>query len=359
MAAQPEELRRREARERAVAGERDQPLEPDALLDLGALGPRALVVPEDRGPDDPVGGVEGDEAVHLAGETDPGDLARRSDPGLSSASATASRATSPPDPAPTSPACGVESGYPCSATPATRPSGATAIAFTPVVPTSSPTSTSVGSAAMDVLRLAEGLWRWTTHYEEWRHDVGCVYYEAPDAIVLIDPLVPEEPSEAARFWEALDRDVKHANVPVHVYITIFWHARSAGEVVRRYDGRLHATSRARAANERRTGVATEAFRPGDPLPGGIEALASGRAAEVVYWIPEHRAIVPGDVLLGDDDGGLRLCPESWLPAGADHARLRAALKPCSTCRWNGCSSRTATPVTVDARAKLAEALAGD
>ena len=101
---------------------------------------------------------------------------------------------------------------------------------------------------MQVIRLAEGLWRWTAYHEEWRDEVGCVYYEAPDAVVLIDPLVPAEPSEAARFWEALDRDVQRAAVPVHVFITIFWHVRSAGEIVRRYDGRLHAPSRARAAN---------------------------------------------------------------------------------------------------------------
>jgi hypothetical protein len=37
--------------------------------------------------------------------------------------------------------------------------------------------------------------------------------------------------------------------------------------------------------------------------------------------------VPGDVILGADDGGLRLCPESWLPQGHDHARLRASLEP--------------------------------
>ena len=117
--------------------------------------------------------------------------------------------------------------------------------------------------------------------------MGCVYYEAPDAIVLIDPLVPTEHVEATRFWEALDRDVKRAGLPVHVYITVFWHARGADEIVRRYGGSLHATSRARAANERRTGVAPDVFRPGDPLPGGIEALASGRSTEVVYWIPEH------------------------------------------------------------------------
>ena len=50
VAAQPEQLRRGEAGQRAVAGERDQPLEPDALLDLRALGSGALVVPEDRRP---------------------------------------------------------------------------------------------------------------------------------------------------------------------------------------------------------------------------------------------------------------------------------------------------------------------
>ena len=140
-----------------------------------------------------------------------------------------------------------------------------------------------------------------------------MYYEAPDAIVLIDPLVPGEDSESARLWEALDRDVERGAVPVHVLITVFWHTRSAEEVVRRYGGRLHAASRARPAIQRRTSAVTDVFRPGDPLPGGIEALPSGRATEVVYWIPAHGAVVPGDVILGDGDGGLRLCPQSWLP----------------------------------------------
>jgi glyoxylase-like metal-dependent hydrolase (beta-lactamase superfamily II) len=212
---------------------------------------------------------------------------------------------------------------------------------------------------MDVTMIAVGLWRWTAYYEEWRDDVGCVYYEAPDAVVLIDPLVPTEHVEATRFWEALDRDVTRAGRPVHVYITVFWHARSAGEIVHRYGGRLHATSRARAANERRTGVAPDVFRPGDPLPGGIEALASGRSTEVVYWIPEHLALVPGDVILGDGHGGLRLCPESWLPTGVDHARLRAALKPLLDLPVTHVLVSHGEPVTEDARARLADALAAD
>ncbi|MSO94181.1 MAG: MBL fold metallo-hydrolase [Thermoleophilia bacterium] len=210
---------------------------------------------------------------------------------------------------------------------------------------------------MDVTRIADGLWRWTAYAEEWGDEVGCVYYEAPAAIVLIDPLVPSDPSEATRFWEALDRDVGRTRLPVHVYITVFWHARSAGEVVRRYDGRLHATSRARAANERRTGITVEAFRPGDQLPGGIEALPTGRSTEVTYWIPEHGAVVPGDVILGTGDGGLRLCPPSWLPAGTGHARLRTALKPLLVLPVERVLVSHGIPVTEDAQARLADALA--
>jgi glyoxylase-like metal-dependent hydrolase (beta-lactamase superfamily II) len=212
---------------------------------------------------------------------------------------------------------------------------------------------------MDVTRLADGLWRWTAYYEEWRDTVGCVYYEGPDAIVLIDPLVPTDPSDAARFWKALDRDVARVARPVHVYVTVFWHVRSAGEIVERYDGTLHAPSRARAANEKRAGVPTAVFRPGDALPGGVEALATGRSTEVVYWIPVHRALVPGDVLLGAEGGGLRLCPPSWLPASVTHAKLREALTPLLDLPVQQVLVSHGEPVTFEARARLSEALTGE
>ena len=67
---------------------------------------------------------------------------------------------------------------------------------------------------MEVTELAPGLWRWTGYHEEWKQDVGCVYVEAPDAIVLIDPQIPSE--DEARFLAALDRDVKRERKPVHV-----------------------------------------------------------------------------------------------------------------------------------------------
>jgi glyoxylase-like metal-dependent hydrolase (beta-lactamase superfamily II) len=208
---------------------------------------------------------------------------------------------------------------------------------------------------MEVLEIASGLWRWTAWHSEWQEDVGCVYWEAPDAVVLIDPLVP--PQDADRFWRSLDRDVERAGRPVHVLISIFWHARSAGELVRRYGGRLWAPSRARAAIERRMQAVTNTFRPGEPLPGGAEGLATARGTEVVYWLPEHRALVADDVILGADEGRLRLCPESRLPENTGHAELRDSLAPLLKLPVERVVVSHGEPVLADGRDALAQALA--
>ncbi|GIU95511.1 MAG: hypothetical protein KatS3mg012_1968 [Gaiellaceae bacterium] len=178
---------------------------------------------------------------------------------------------------------------------------------------------------MEVSRIDSGLWRWTAYHEEWKEDVGSVYCETPDGVVLIDPLVPAD--EPDRFWRALDRDVERTGGAVHVLVTVFWHTRSAAAMVERYRARVWAPSRGKQAIARRAGVVTDVYRPGDRLPGGVEARPSGRAAEVVFWLPAHAALVPGDALLGTDDGGIRLCPASWLPAGTTPGDLARALRP--------------------------------
>ncbi len=174
---------------------------------------------------------------------------------------------------------------------------------------------------MDVLEIDAGLWRWTAYHEEWKEDVGCTFVATEDGVVLIDPLVPAD--DTARFWKALDRDVKRAKGRVHVLVTVFWHTRSAATMRERYDARIWAPSGGKAAIARRAGVVTDPFAIGDELPGGIEACRTARAAEVVYWIPEHSALVPGDVLLGDGKGGAKMCPESWLPDEQDSPRPRS------------------------------------
>ena len=208
---------------------------------------------------------------------------------------------------------------------------------------------------MDVLQIAPGLWRWTGCHEEWRQDVGSVYCETQDGVVLIDPLVPPEDGE--RFWAALDRDVARVAERVHVLVTVFWHTRSAAAMVERYEARVWAPKRGQAAIARRSGVVTDAFRPGDRLPGGLQAFATARAAEVAYWIPQHSALVPGDVLLGDGAGGIRMCPRSWLPDKVGHADLAASLRPLLELPVERVLLSHGEPVLENARETLAAALA--
>ena len=157
---------------------------------------------------------------------------------------------------------------------------------------------------------AGALTRWTAFSEDWGEEVGCVAVETEDGPVFIDPLSPP-----AGLGE-----------PAHTLITVFFHAREAR-------GRVWA-ARAIARRLSNRGVeVTDPFDPGDPLPGGIGCFQTARQGEVVYWLPEQRAVVVGDVLLGaggkprPTDEPLRLCPERWLGSRATLADLRASLRP--------------------------------
>jgi hypothetical protein len=191
-----------------------------------------------------------------------------------------------------------------------------------------PPTRQVNLCAVRVQKLRPGLWRWTalhpewTPEEEWGEEVGCIYQETEDAVTLIDPLVP--PEDSARFLEALDRDVARAACPVHILITIFWHARSAGTLLERYPGtRVWVHEPARELVEERAPV-TDVFRAGEALPGGVLSVDAGRAYEVLFWLPAHAALVAGDVLLGSESG-LTLCPTEWL-VRLDPDAVRAGLR---------------------------------
>jgi glyoxylase-like metal-dependent hydrolase (beta-lactamase superfamily II) len=171
---------------------------------------------------------------------------------------------------------------------------------------------------MELREIRPGLWRWTTFHPEWRQDVGSVAYEGAGDLVLIDPLLPSD--------DVLDGLLKRVGKPVSVLVTVYWHTRSADLLARRHGARVLAPSGGKAAVRRRAPT-TEPFRIGDALPGGVVALPTARSSEAVYWIPPHRAVVPGDVLLGAEDGGVRMCPRSWLPEGATLDKLASSLRP--------------------------------
>jgi hypothetical protein len=86
---------------------------------------------------------------------------------------------------------------------------------------------------MTVEELAGGVWRWSASLGG--DEVWCLYYETPAAIVLIDPVVPDEPE---RFFSALDRDVERLGVPVTIVCTSDERAAAAAELVARYGATL-------------------------------------------------------------------------------------------------------------------------
>jgi hypothetical protein len=165
---------------------------------------------------------------------------------------------------------------------------------------------------MDVQELRPGLWRWTAAHPEWEHaenwgpEVASVYAELPEALVVIDPLVPAEEDE--RFWSALDRDVERFARPVYVLLTVHWHERSVAAVLERYGATLW---RPEHKGELPEGVQAEVVRGSD----WVEAL---------FYLQPYRALVAGDLLIGQD-GEVQL-PVPWFPKG-EQEWAETTLKP--------------------------------
>ncbi len=161
--------------------------------------------------------------------------------------------------------------------------------------------------------LAPGLRRFTGWHEHWKEDVASLAVEAREGLVLIDPIDP--PPELG--------------VAEHVLLTVFFHERSTAAVGAPH---LWAAKRSVRSRANRGLEVTDVAAPDAGLLGGIRAVQTARPAEVVYWLPEQRAVAVGDVLLGAGAkprataDPLRLCPERWL-GSATHDELRHSLRP--------------------------------
>jgi hypothetical protein len=193
---------------------------------------------------------------------------------------------------------------------------------------------------VEAVRIAEGLWRWTVehpNWENWPHhereacEVGCVYYEAADATVLIDPLVPA--GEEDDFFRHLDADVERRGLPVVILLTAAWHRRSADELAARYEARV-----------------------GGALPDGVEEIAIEGADErqVAYFIRPHAALVVAEIFAVDIDGGLYVGPS---PALVRPEELEASLDRIMELPIERLLVSHGEPVLEGAKTRMAEALA--
>jgi hypothetical protein len=194
--------------------------------------------------------------------------------------------------------------------------------------------------------IAPGLLRWTAPHPEWRPGalpdspddweqmVGSVLYEPPDAVALIDPLLP--PSERGQFLSWLDGRI--GGRPVSILTTVRWHRRDRDELAARY-----SSTTTRAWNT---------------IPAGVEPRVLRGAGEIVFWLPGVAALVCGDVVLGAAGGGLRLAPDSWLDdVRVDRAALAGLLTPLLELPIERVLVSHGTPVLHDGRAALARAIA--
>jgi hypothetical protein len=198
-----------------------------------------------------------------------------------------------------------------------------------------------------VSQIAPNLWRWTAPHPEWPANVpsesshyweqlvGSVLYATREHAVFIDPLLPPN-SES--FWAWADE--RAGGRRVAVLTTIKFHRRSRDAVAERY------------------GASTSRAKPN--LPEGVESFRLRGAGETVFWLPEPRALVPGDRILGAPGGGLRTCPESWLRylgTGLTVAQLKERLRPLLELPVEHVLVSHGEPVIGRGRQALAKALA--
>jgi glyoxylase-like metal-dependent hydrolase (beta-lactamase superfamily II) len=213
---------------------------------------------------------------------------------------------------------------------------------------------------MDVEQIAPHLWHWTAPHPEWKPEsrgkdglgwdeiVSSYGLVMEDELVLIDPQVPTDETDAAKFWDALDRDVE-AHGPPAIVISVYWHARSAPEIAARYPGStIWAPSDAPEGHV----PYTNTYGAGNELPAGMRAHDVGQLGELVLYVPSHNALVFGDVVLD----GVRLLPDGWLRNDMTRKDVADALRPLLDHEVELLLLTHGGPVTDGARDALARAL---
>jgi hypothetical protein len=171
-----------------------------------------------------------------------------------------------------------------------RPLGASILA--------APAAASLRSV-LPTTEITEGLVRWVAAHPDWKPGadpgsvsdwprlVGSVLYELPNVAALIDPLIPREHADEFLAW--LDARVRGRAVTI--LTTIRFHRRDREQLAARY-----SATTTRAWNW---------------IPPGVTPWRLHGAREIAFWLPRVATLVPGDSLIGTENG-LRLCPESWL-----------------------------------------------
>jgi hypothetical protein len=162
--------------------------------------------------------------------------------------------------------------------------------------------------AVEVRDVAEGLWLWRQPHPAWREgfdwepEVTSVAVESRGAALVLDPLAP--PPGAREVWDRLE-----TLRPDAIVVLKPDHVRDVDLFVRWYGARAYGPSLFWRDDVPRTEL--EPVRPGDELPGGLQAHHDGRGMqETPLYLPEQRALVFADALTAPG-GTLRVWATPW------------------------------------------------
>jgi hypothetical protein len=165
-----------------------------------------------------------------------------------------------------------------------------------------------GIVSVEMRDVAPGLWLWRQPHPDWRPgfdwepEVTSVAVESRGAAVVVDPLAP--PPRERELWARLD-----ALEPDAVVVLKPDHVRDVDLFVRWYGARAYGPYLFWRDDVPRTEL--EPVRPGDALPGGLQAHYDGRGMmETPIYLPEQRALVFADALTAPG-GELRVWGTPW------------------------------------------------
>ena len=210
--------------------------------------------------------------------------------------------------------------------------------------------------------LAPGLWTWSAPHPAWsaersgvggwEQDVGSWLLEEGGQVVLIDPLLPEDPGVLG--W--LDERARGRSVDV--LITVNWHLRSAKAISDRYRATVWGNAKTREDVEE---LVTGIVEDGAALPGGVLPFtpipSDSDEPEAAYWLTRQRALAVGDILINTPEG-LRI----WWEQKTDelrtefHDSVLPTLRRLLSLPIELILVPHGGPVTLDARRALEQAL---
>jgi hypothetical protein len=210
-------------------------------------------------------------------------------------------------------------------------------------------------------QVTEGLWRWTARHPEWHPgdfgaEVASFAAQAGDTTLLIDPLLPADPSSVLA---VIDETLAQR---LAILITNPYHVRSAEELWQRYRDDAETTIHGHPAAAKRL-EDRSAFReiePGVPLPGGVTAHTIGkpRRHETPLHLPSHGALVFGDAV-AEADGRLVVWTSDKVDAKVERfyrERFNPTLEPLLELDFDGVLVTHGQPLLSGGKRALRRAL---